>query len=124
MGQSPTCCCIIYEILNISVCKNAQPQNLFLRLKSGAWGSASTSRESVCIDTGIACYNYTEFGIIPVIPRNILYRVHGEKPCIVRACAPITRYNIYITLYLKASFNVTLRVKTRYNNCVQMQSLP
>ena len=76
-----------------SVFQNAQPQNLFLRLFPGAWGSASTSSWQKCIDICIACEYYTEFGIIPVIPRNILYRVHGEKPCIIRTCAPITRYN-------------------------------
>ena len=107
-----------------SVFKNAQPQNLILRFIRGLGAAPPTSRKPVCIDTGIACGYYTEFGIKVVIPRNILYRVHGEKPCIVRTCAPITRYNIYITLYLKASFNATLRVKTRYNKSVQIQFLP
>ena len=46
---------------------NAQPQNLFLRLYLRAWGSASTSKEPVCIDTGIACEYYTEFGISGII---------------------------------------------------------
>lgn len=60
-----------------SVCKNAQPQNLFLRSYSGAWGSASTSSESVCIDTGIACEYYTGFSITQKSRSLVLCRNNG-----------------------------------------------
>ena len=56
---------------------NEQPQNLFLRLKPGAWGSASTSSESVCIDTGIACDYYTGFSITQKSRSLVLCRNNG-----------------------------------------------
>ena len=99
-----------------SVFKNAQPQNLILRFIRGLGAAPPTSRKPVCIDTGIACRFYTEFGIIVVIPRNILYRVYGEKPCIIRTCAPITRYNKSTHIIPVPLLRPPSRGKTRYNN--------
>src|SRR5699024_7152975 len=95
---------------------NEQPQNLFLRSEPGVWGSFSNKQGAECIDICIACHYYTEFGINPVIPRNILYRVYGEKPCIIRTCAPITRYNKSTHIIPVPLLRPPSRGKTRYNN--------
>ena len=44
-----------------SVCKNAQPQNSFLRFTQGLGEAPLTSGVQKCIDICIACRYYTEF---------------------------------------------------------------
>lgn len=43
-----------------------------------------------------ACRDYTEFGIIVVIPKKILYRKRIENPCRIRKVGSIIRYNIFL----------------------------
>ena len=89
----------------------AQPQQAKKDIRSH--GRMSFFRK--CINTCPACYYYTEFGTIVVIPRKILYRVSRRKADGTRGSALKTRYNKLGRNTPKPLPAKAGRDKTRYN---------